>query len=98
MARKATDPQTLQLQELQQELLCAAQELKTAYEKFNFVDEAELVEACIYEISSLKARYNYLLRRYKALLGRDAPMVQVPEAEEEYVAAALVKGGNACRS
>lgn len=97
MARKATDPQTLQLQELQQELLCAAQELKTAYEKFNFVSEAELVESCVYEISALKSRYNYLLRCYKELQGKNAPL-QMPETEEEYMAASAMKGGSTCHS
>lgn len=98
MAKKAPDPQMLQLQELQLELLRAAQELKVAYEKFNFVSEAELVEACVYEISALKSRYNYLLRRYKALSGETAPVVQMPEVEEAYIAASLMKGGNACHS
>ncbi|MBE6971194.1 MAG: DUF2508 family protein [Ruminococcaceae bacterium] len=98
MAKKATDPQMLQLQELQQELLCAAQDLKSAYDKFNFVSEAELVDACVYEINALKSRYNYLLRQYKDLLGGNAPAVQIPEAEEEYMAASLMKGGNACHS
>ena len=98
MARKATDSQALQMQELQHELLCAAQELKTAYEKFNFVSEAELVEACVYEIKALKSRYNYLLRHYKELQGECAPIPQIPETEDACIAASLVKGGSACHS
>ena len=97
MARKPIDSDRLQMQELQQELLHAAQELRDAYEKFNLVSEAELVEACVYEINSLKARYNYLLRRYKEL---SCPTAVQPESavEEAYVAASVVKGGDPCRS
>lgn len=39
--------------------------LKCAYDKFNYVTEPELIEASIYEISALKARYSYLLRCIK---------------------------------
>ncbi|MBQ3532711.1 MAG: DUF2508 family protein [Oscillospiraceae bacterium] len=92
MANTHTQPYTPTLRELQQELQDTARELKNAYEKFNYVSEAELVEACIYEISALKARYSYLLRRVKEL---SAPPVT---ADEAYVAAAAMKGGNACPS
>lgn len=97
MARKPIDSDMLQMQELQQELLSAAQELREAYEKFNLVSEEELVEACVYEISSLKARYNYLLRRYKELSCPTAVRPE-PAAEEACMAAASVKGGNPCHS
>lgn len=90
MANTHAQSYTPTLCELQQELQMTAQELKNAYEKFNYVSEAELVEACIYEISALKARYSYLLRKIKEL---SAPPVTVDEA---YVAAAAMKGGNAC--
>ena len=73
--------------QLQQELQATGQALREAYEKFNYVSEPELVEACVYEISALKSRYNYLLRRIKE-----------NTAEEACVAAAAVKGGRACPS
>ena len=89
MANTHTQPYTPTLRELQQELQDTARELKNAYEKFNYVSEAELVEACIYEISALKARYNYLLRCIKE---------RSSQAEPAFVAAAAMKGGNACPS
>ena len=73
--------------QLQSELQATGQALREAYEKFNYVSEPELVEACVYEISALKARYNYLLRRIKE-----------SGAEEAYVAASAVKGGRTCLS
>ena len=75
--------------QLQSELQATGQALREAYEKFNYVSEPELVEACVYEISALKARYNYLLRCIKE---RSA------QAQQACVAAASVKGGPACLS
>ena len=46
------------------------------------------MEASVYEISALKARYSYLLRQVKE---RDA-------APTAYVAAGAMKGGRACQS
>ena len=40
-------------------------ELALAYRQFNMVVDPELVEACIYQINALKARYNYLIRALK---------------------------------
>lgn len=89
MGKKRTETQTNQERQLQQELCSTGLELKAAYDKFNYVSEPELVEACVYEISALKARYNYLLRCIKECRG---------EAEPACVAAASVKGGPACLS
>ena len=97
MTKKAMDSQMLQLQELQNELLDAAQELKSAYEKFNFVSDAELVEACVYEISALKSRYSFLLRRYKDMMGGSTSVPEMPDSEE-CLAASAMKGGSACHS
>ena len=55
--------------DLRLELQDAALSLRCAYDRFNHVTDPELVEASIYEINSLQARYNYLLRRAKALHG-----------------------------
>lgn len=74
--------------ELRQELQDTAQALRCAYERFNFVSDQELVESCVYEISALKAKYNYLLRRAKEL-GEDEP---------PYMAASGMKGGQICQS
>ena len=92
MARRCNDAHQNSQIQLQQELYEANRALRVAYEKFNYVSEAELVEASIYEISSLKAKYSYLLRKVKEL---SAPQVTEDEA---YVAAAAMKGGNVCPS
>ena len=61
MAKRPTiDPA---LRELKQELLRTNDALKDAYTRFNCVCDSELIEASIYEISALKSRCNYLLRR-----------------------------------
>ena len=110
MARKnASDPI---IHEMQQELLRTNQALKDAYTRFNCVCDSELIEASIYEISALKARCNYLLRRIKELSGEAVPSA-VPRAQPVRAAAAAaaaeepaapcvaadaMKGGPVCRS
>ena len=89
MAKRRTDAHQSAQTQLQLELHSTGQALKEAYEKFNYVSEPELVDACVYEISALKARYNYLLRCIKERSGA---------AEGPCVAAAAMKGGAACRS
>ncbi len=89
MGKRRTDPHQNAQTQLQQELLATNQALKEAYEKFNYVSEPELVEACVYEISALKARYNYLLRCIKERTARPEPA---------FVAAGAMKGGQACQS
>lgn len=39
--------------------------LNHAYTAFDYTSDPELTEACIYEIQSLQARMNYLVRRIK---------------------------------
>ena len=86
MAKNQIPTYTPNTAELQQELQETGRALREAYEKFNYVSDDELVEACSYEISALKARYSYLLRRIKELTAE----------EEAYVAASNMKGGKAC--
>lgn len=83
--------------ELQQELHATAQELRGAYARFNYVSAPELIEASIYEIESLKARYNYLLRCIKELGGAPvrSPMT-IPSDASKSVAASAMKGGKIC--
>ncbi len=47
--------------------------LNAARSSFEQVCEPELVEACVYEMGSLEARYDYLLRRLREL-GAAAPL------------------------
>ena len=104
--RPTTDPA---LRELKQELLRTNDALKDAYTRFNCVCDSELIEASIYEISALKSRCNYLLRRIKELSGEAVPSavprarpVQAAAVPEDpaapCVAADAMKGGPVCRS
>ena len=88
MAKNQIPTYTPNTAELQQELQETGRALREAYEKFNYVSDDELVEACSYEISALKARYSYLLRRIKELSAE----------EEAYIAASNMKGGKVCPS
>lgn len=50
---------------LKEELLEAQKQLDVAYCQFNQAVDPELIESCIYQISAIKARCNYLLRAIK---------------------------------
>ena len=50
---------------LRSELLEAQGDLAQAYRQFNQALDPELVESCIYQISAVKARCNYLIRAIK---------------------------------
>ena len=56
------DPELLLLKA---ELRSAQSELACAYRQFNQAVEPELVESCVYQISAVKARCNYLIRAIK---------------------------------
>ena len=40
-----------------------------AYGGFNTTSDGDLIESYVFEINSLRARYNYLIRRFKELEG-----------------------------
>ena len=61
--RQFQDPELLLLR---QELQDAQGELAQAYRQFDQAVDPELVESCIYQISAIKARCNYLIRSIKA--------------------------------
>lgn len=54
-----------ELAALQAELLSAQGDLALAYRQFDQALDPELVESCIYQISAVKARCNYLIRAIK---------------------------------
>ena len=54
-----------ELLSLQAELRSAQLELACAYRQFNQAVDPELVESCVYQISAVKARCNYLIRAIK---------------------------------
>ena len=58
----APDPE---LSALKAELAHAQTDLSCAYQQFNQAVDPDLVESCIYQISAVKARYNFLLRAIK---------------------------------
>jgi len=60
-----TIPKDRSLCELFTELSDVRFALSQAYTHFNNTVESELIDAAIYEISSLEAQYNYLLRLLK---------------------------------
>ena len=83
--RKRTSVAASPAAQVHRELQETALALRRAYERFDYACEPELVEASIYEISSLQAKYNYLLRAAKG----DAPQA---------VSAAAAEGSVPCRS
>ena len=60
--KNRTDPELIALKE---ELQSAKGDLSLAYRKFDQAVDPELVESCIYQISAVKARCNYLIRAIK---------------------------------
>ena len=60
--RSRSDPELLALKA---ELLNAQGALACAYQQFDQALDPELVESCIYQISAVKARCNYLIRAIK---------------------------------
>ncbi|WP_298024244.1 DUF2508 family protein [uncultured Dysosmobacter sp.] len=56
------DPELLALKA---ELVDAQGDLALAYRQFDQALDPELVESCIYQISAVKARCNYLIRAIK---------------------------------
>ena len=75
-ARKdKSDPE---LERLKAELYRAQDDLQQAYHHLDLVVEPELVESCIYQISAIQARCNYLIRAIKARYGTS---VYVPAEE-----------------
>jgi len=99
MAKKQKDTQWPTDRELRQELEQLSRQLKEAYDRFNCACEPELVEASIFEINALKAKYDYYLRCVKARAGMPAGGHRAAAApQEDCIAAASIKGGNTCRS
>ncbi len=60
MAKRPAPPDRAEL--LRQELRAVQLELALAYDRFDQAAEPELVEACIYEIKAIHARFSYLYR------------------------------------
>ena len=63
-AKRAARPDP-ELLTLKAELLEAQGDLAQAYRQFDQALDPELVESCVYQISAVKARCNYLIRAIK---------------------------------
>jgi len=70
-----------ELMALKAELQEAQDELALAYRQFNQALDPELVESCIYQISAVKARCNYLIRSIKARSPERAAADCLPAAD-----------------
>ena len=96
----ATTEYDLRILELRRELRDTARELHFAYDRFNYVTDPGLIEAGIYDINALKSRYDFLLRKMKALQGR--PLEQRKSsplpAEPACMPAGSMNGGKSCLS
>ena len=62
LKKSRPDPELIALRE---ELHHAQGELSLAYRQFDQAVDLELVESCVYQISAVKARCNYLIRAIK---------------------------------
>lgn len=65
--RREVTPRSAELRQLQACMESVRLELNRAYTAFNMADDEDWVEACVYEINSLQARYNYLVKQAKWL-------------------------------
>ena len=64
-SKKRPDPRETEHRELLGELHAAKAELERARRTFDYATEPELVEASVYELGALEARYSYALRRLR---------------------------------
>lgn len=75
--KTAPDPE---LTALKAALEAAREDLFLAYQDFDHAVDPELVEACVYQISAVKARCNYLIRSIKARSSAQAAEEQEGES------------------
>ncbi len=68
-SRKQIPPPQHERQELMHSLSQTRTLINQAYGGFNTTCDSDLIESYVFEINALQARYNYLLRRFKALEG-----------------------------
>ncbi|NLO48615.1 MAG: DUF2508 family protein [Clostridiales bacterium] len=71
MHKRQRAAERAELAELLSDICEVKSRLAGAYIQFNTVLEPELVEANVYEISALQAKYAYLLRKIKAYENKD---------------------------
>ena len=69
LLRKPPDVSCPERQALMTSLSQTRTLINQAYSSFNTTCDSDLIESYVYEINSLQARYNYLLRHFKSLGG-----------------------------
>lgn len=69
LAGRRSGPAQEERQELMNSLARTRTLINQAYGGFNTASDSDLIESYVFEINSLQARYNYLLRRVKELEG-----------------------------
>ena len=96
----ATTNSDTRMLELRQELWDTARELRYAYARFDFITDPGLIDAGIYDINALKSRYDFLLRKMKALQGRPLGQYKPSPLPVEPVCmpAGNMKEGDSCLS
>ncbi len=71
--RRSTVRRSRALEEERRDLMNSLSHTRTlihqAYGGFNSASDGDLIESYVFEINSLQARYNYLIRRVKELEG-----------------------------
>lgn len=75
-------PRDPELELLKTELNAAQDDLQQAYRLFNQAVDPELVESCVYQISAVKSRCNYLIRAIKARSPADAAAAAAEKKED----------------
>ena len=73
------------LTELKTSLQETQSALNSAYTAFDYASDPELTEACIYEIQSLQARMNYLVRQIKEMELCAATAVSAPAGRTGWI-------------
>lgn len=68
-ARRTGRAREKERQELLRALSHTRALIQQAYGGFNTTSDSDLIESYVFEINSLQARYNYLIRQVKALEG-----------------------------
>lgn len=79
---------------LKAELEAAREDLALAYRQFDQALDPELVESCVYQISAVKARCNYLIRSIKERSPEAVPALsRLPAANRRGAGGEKKEGG-----
>ena len=71
-----------ELTELKQSLQTTQSELANAYSAFDYASDPDLTDSCIYEIRSLRARMDYLVKQIKE---REARLAAIPGRRARWI-------------